>query len=46
MLSKSEDIDELVGKQKSLCQPATTQLFTKETKNRETARKGQKRVWV
>jgi len=40
MLSKSEKIlMSLNSKQKSLCQPATTELFPKETKNRETARK-------
>jgi len=47
MLSKSEKIlMSLNRKQKSLCQLATTELFPKETKNRETARKWQKRVWV
>jgi len=47
MLSKSEKIlMSLNSKQKSLCQLATTELFPKETKNRETARKWQKHVWV
>jgi len=47
MLSKSEKIlVSLNSKQKSLCQLATAELFPKETKNRETARKWQKRVWV
>jgi len=35
----------LNNKQKSLCQLTTTELFPKETKNRETERKLQKRVW-
>jgi len=46
MLSKSEILMSFNSKQKSLCQLATTELFPKETKNRETARKWQKRVWV
>jgi len=46
MLSKSEILMSLNSKQKSLCQLATTELFTKETKNRETTRKWQKCVWV
>jgi len=36
----------LKSKQKSLCQLATTELFPKEIKNRETERKLQKCVWV
>jgi len=47
MLRKSEKIlMSLKSKQKSLCQLATTELYSKETKNRETARKWQKRVWA
>ena len=47
MLSKSEKIIiSLNSKQKSLCQLATIELFAKETKKRETARKWQKRVSV
>jgi len=36
----------LNNKQKSLCQLATTELFPKETKNRKTSNKCQKRVWA
>ena len=47
MLSKSENmLMSLNSKQKSLCQLATTELFPKERKNRETGRKWQKRIWV
>jgi len=46
MLRKSEILVVLNSKQKPLCQIATTELFPKETKNRETERKLQKRVWV
>jgi len=47
MPSKSEKIlMSLNGKQKSLCQLSTTELYLKETKNKETARKWQKRIWV
>jgi len=46
MASKSEFLMSLNSQQKPLCQLVTTELFTKETKNRETARKWQKRVWV
>jgi len=46
MLSKSEIVMSLNSKQKALCPMVTTELFSKETKNRETARKWQKRVWV
>ena len=46
MLRKSEKLVIFSSKQKSLCQLATTELFPKETKNRETERKLQKRVWV
>jgi len=47
MLSKSENIlMSLNSKQKSLCQLPSTELFPKDTNNRETARKRQTRVWV
>jgi len=36
----------LNSKKKSLSQLATTELFPKETKDRETGRKSQKCVWV
>jgi len=39
MLSKSEILVSLNNKQKSLCKLATTELYPKETKNREKARK-------
>ena len=45
MLKKSEILVILNNKQKSLRQLTTTELFPKETKNRETERKLQKRVW-
>ena len=47
MLSQSEKISRsLKSEQKSLCQLATTELYSKETKKRVTARKWQERVWV
>jgi len=46
MLSKSEILMSLNNKQKSLCQLATTELYLKETRKRETARKWQMCVWV
>jgi len=46
MLSRSEVLTSLNSKQRSLCKLPTAERFTKETKNRETARKWQKRVWV
>ena len=46
-IGKSEKIlMSLNGKQKSLCQMATTELYPKETENKETARNWQKHVWV
>jgi len=38
-LSKPEILMSLNSKEKSLCQPATTELYPKETKKRITARK-------
>jgi len=46
MLRNEEILVILNSKQKSLCRLATTELFPKETKNRETERKLQKRDWV
>jgi len=47
MLSKPEKIlMSLNSKKKSLSQPATTELYPKETKKRVSARKCQKLVWV
>jgi len=47
MLSKSEKILMcLNNKQKSLCQMVTTELYHKETKVKQTARKWQNSVWV
>ena len=43
MLSKSEILNR---KQDSHCQVASTELFSKETKNRVTATKWQKHIWV
>jgi len=47
MQSKSGKIlMSLNSKQKLLCQLATTELYSNETKKRVTARKWQKRVWI
>jgi len=46
LITKPEILVILNSKQKSLCQLATTELLSKETKNKETERKLQKRVWV